>query len=112
MTETSKINQVDSLGRAQGYWEHVSEEGYVLSGSYVDGVRHGLWQDAFPDGRVFAQCYFKNGVQHGEQEIIYNAEVIKTSWENGLAHGRFTKTCLETGEILDVANYYNGVQIK
>jgi antitoxin component YwqK of YwqJK toxin-antitoxin module len=53
-------NRIDRKGREQGYWEHYTLNGILLSeGSYKNGLKDGYWYYYRVDGKY--EYYYKNG---------------------------------------------------
>lgn len=112
MEQVIKKNQVDSLGRAQGYWELFSEEGILqVKAHYENGMRHGKCEYFDNRGKIFWSGYYEHGVKIGKELEFFNATLEETNYSEGIQHGLQRITCLETGEILQESHYFYGEKI-
>lgn len=70
-----RINQYDSEGRKEGYWEENWPNTNKLNckGKYVDNIKEGDWIFFHSDGSVWYEEEFKNG-ETGNKTIIYYYE--------------------------------------
>lgn len=69
--ETGKVERIASVtyfkdGKADGDFIEYFEHGATRTkGSYLNGVRHGVWTDYQPTGKPLAVTRYKNGQRHG-----------------------------------------------
>ena len=67
-----KINQYDSEGRKQGYWEFYWDDGVIEgSGYFKNGVENGYFKNYYYDGELESEGKQVNGEELGEH-IYYN----------------------------------------
>jgi antitoxin component YwqK of YwqJK toxin-antitoxin module len=60
----TEINQTDSTGLKQGYWEEQVNRS-VAKGSYLDGEKEGIWRLYWPKGFLREIICYENGVKNG-----------------------------------------------
>lgn len=66
--EQRSINQTDSQGRKQGYWEETSIHPHFSRGFYKDDLRQGMWEDCHLDGTLWIRHHYHQGKLHGVEE--------------------------------------------
>ena len=72
-----RINQYDSDGIKQGYWEYYHNNGKLLSkGSYINDKRDGYWESYWDTGEVGAKGSLINGKKDGIWEWYWNTGEI------------------------------------
>ena len=60
-----RINQYDSEGREQGYWEHYHDNGKLYSkGKYKNGLMNGYWE-YYDNGDLWITGDYKNNKEDG-----------------------------------------------
>ena len=61
-----KINQYDSEGRKQGYWEHyANDDEYKRSGSYINDKKEGVWEWFWDNNQLWNKGLFVNDQMEG-----------------------------------------------
>jgi hypothetical protein len=92
----STINQKDSQGRKQGYWEDIGTRmilnlrgDYIEKGDYVDNLREGVWE---------TWTTKDNGLWMKEQVLL------KTFYKNDLPLGVQEKYNTKTGELEELSS--------
>jgi antitoxin component YwqK of YwqJK toxin-antitoxin module len=86
------INQYDSEGRKQGYWEeNLSNSLYKLNskGNYVDDVKDGMWVNYHSDGSIWYEEEFKNG--DSTKTIIYYYENDELESKKVFVNNKYVK---------------------
>lgn len=96
------LNQVDELGRKQGWWRVVAPEtekpGYtdgalVEEGRYTNSKRVGVWRRYWPNGNVMSEITYQMGRPRGTYTTYYpNGKVEeKGSWDLDRNTGAFQR---------------------
>ena len=76
-------------GKRHGQWEERFPYGAVATGPYVNGEKHGKWEERLPDGRVQTGSYV-DGKKHGQWEERYPDGRVETGpFVNGKQHGQW-----------------------
>ena len=95
-----KINQKDSQGRKQGYWEDIGTRmilnlrgDYIEKGDYVDNLREGVWET----------WTTKDNGLHAKERLL-----IKTFYKNDLPLGVKEHYDLFTGELYELRSIHTG----
>ena len=62
MRRNKKINQRNSKGNPEGYWEHYYDNGQLSwKGNYVNGNREGYWEGYYYNGQLRCKGYWVRG---------------------------------------------------
>lgn len=92
----------------------VNENGYQISVTYLNDIRHGLSQTRTPSGKIVNESFYAEGVLHGRNRIWYESdleELILQSdicYEGGLLHG-MSLSYDQEGRIFCERNYEQGL---
>jgi antitoxin component YwqK of YwqJK toxin-antitoxin module len=81
-----RINQYDSEGRKQGYWEEYWDNGALdRKGNYINGEKEGYWEIYYIDGELYSKGNYKNSLYNGEWFYYdYHGRLeYKTLYKNG-----------------------------
>jgi antitoxin component YwqK of YwqJK toxin-antitoxin module len=68
------INQYDSEGNKDGYWEEIVLI-FKHKGNYVNGRKNGVWKSYWPDGDIKDKIEYENGQKHGTS-IVYDYDYL------------------------------------
>jgi hypothetical protein len=90
-----RINQYDSEGRRQGYWEYYQDGKLYSKGNYINGEREGYWETYHSNDQLYSKGKYKKGNQEGMWEYY---------WSNG---NLWEKSSFIDGKLDGVAEYYN-----
>ena len=85
-----EINQYDSEGNKQGYWENYNTNGKIESkGNYINNIRDGYWEYYYPNGQLFIAGGYNNNQLVGEWlEYFDNGDLAsKGSYKNSMRDG-------------------------
>ena len=76
--DVKQINQFNSQGNREGYWEEYYDNGQLSSkGHYVNGRREGFWEDYYDNGQLAHKGHFVNGVfQEEKKEVVLTMQQI------------------------------------
>lgn len=96
------LNQVDELGRKQGWWQVVApaseKPGYpdgtlVEEGRYTNSKRMGVWRRYWPNGKVMSEITYQMGRPRGAYTTYYpNGKVEEQgSWDLDRNTGAFLR---------------------
>jgi len=111
---TPLINQTDSQGRKQGYWEETQKSAYTEKGHYVDGLRQGVWKTYYIDGTLWSEGTYLNDMRHGLWKHYYEDGVTLSKefhYLNGQLYGSF-KGYDKDGTLSLEEHYLNGERHK
>lgn len=94
-------------GKKHGRWE-LRRGGEVHTGQYAGDKPHGQWEERYASGTVLTKNYI-NGMRHGwwEEIILRDGSKRTGHYVDGKKHGRWTKQLLDGTVITE--NYVNGV---
>lgn len=96
------LNQVDEMGRKQGYWKFIAPEtekpGYpdgslVEEGNYSNSKRIGVWRRYWPNGKPMSEITYHMGRPRGEYKTYYqNGKVEEQGkWDLDRNTGKFLR---------------------
>ena len=109
-----QINQYDSEGNKQGYWENYNTNGKIESkGNYINNIRDGYWEYYYPNGQLFIAGGYNNNQLVGEWlEYFDNGDLAsKGSYKNSMRDGDWF--FYHDGNILYAKRrYINGILIE
>ena len=131
----SQINQTDSNGLRQGFWQKKQANGRLIyEGSFKDGKPVGEWKRYHPGGQIKAIIVYRTDSDSADAQLFdewrkkvaegiylnqkksglwtYYSENRKVSDEqmaNGIKHGKSRKY-YDTGEIWEETEWVNGKQ--
>lgn len=76
-----KMNKKDDQNRKQGEWsEEVAatrgEDGYTWEGTYIDGLKEGLWKKFALSGAITAEETYKHNTLNGPARYFYNNGLV------------------------------------
>jgi len=106
------VNEFDGDGRKTGTWEEDDPHGGMISGTYVEGQREGLWVHHFTDGAVRSECHYDHGELTGDCVWFRQTGGLlqKGSFLNGEKHG-FWQRWSNTGALLDEGSFERGAKV-
>jgi antitoxin component YwqK of YwqJK toxin-antitoxin module len=84
VVDGKRINQYDSEGRKDGYWE--TDNGELFSKVYYkNGVRDGIWEIYWNSGDLYYKGMYINGKKDGLWEWYYEDGLLmgKRIYKNG-----------------------------
>ncbi len=92
-------------GDPSGTFSHIgySESGDLLvTGSYLDGKKHGLFTNFHANGNVESKEYFEEGVQQGQASYYYSDGTLKYeySFKDDIQNGYY-RSYYKNGQIMD-----------
>jgi antitoxin component YwqK of YwqJK toxin-antitoxin module len=66
MVDGVQINQYDSDGNKQGFWDQpynftINEKKLTSKGNYTNGKKDGIWIISYPNGNIYLTSKFKDG---------------------------------------------------
>ena len=96
------LNQVDEMGRKQGYWKIIApkaekpgyEDGQLIEeGRYTGGKRVGTWKRYWPNGKVMSEVSYRMGVPRGEYKTYYPSGRVEEhgTWDLDRNTGTFKR---------------------
>ena len=60
--KTKQINQFNSRGNREGYWEGYFKNGQLCwKGHYVNGNREGYWEGYYANGQLLYKVHYVRG---------------------------------------------------
>ena len=95
IVDGKRINQYDSEGRRQGYWEYYQDGKLYSKGNYINGEREGYWETYHSNGQLEGKGNYVNNKKDGMWEYY---------WSNG---NLWEKSSFIDGKLDGVAEYYN-----
>jgi antitoxin component YwqK of YwqJK toxin-antitoxin module len=97
-------------GMYDGKFEHHRSNRLIESGTFKEGVRHGVFTDYFYDGSVKSQRPFTDGKLDGVVKSFYTNGKLESQkeYKNGVEHGIEQKWDSQTGEMTVDARFVNG----
>jgi antitoxin component YwqK of YwqJK toxin-antitoxin module len=131
----SQINQTDSNGLRQGFWQKKQPDGkLVYEGNFKDGKPTGEWKRYHPGGQIKAIINYRNDSDTADVQIFdeWRKKIAEGSFlfqkktglwtyfsgtrrisdeqmANGLKHGKSRKY-YDTGEIWEETDWNDGIQ--
>jgi len=104
-----QINQTDSQGRKQGYWEEMDINKHLWKGHYKNNKKEGIWR-AYSDNKVLlSEVQYINNKKEGlAVEYNHNGKLSrKGHYLRGKEHGLW-KGYHETGAFSSIVHYHQG----
>ena len=86
MKKNKQINQYNSQGNREGYWEETCGITNILyKGHYVNGFREGYWEQYWANGQLMNKGRYVRGWREGYWETYYSIGIImhKTHYIRG-----------------------------
>lgn len=102
VTVQDTLNQVDEMGRKQGYWKIVApkaekpdyEDGQLIEeGRYANSKRVGVWRRFWPNGQVMSEIMYQMGRPKGEYKTFYPSGKVEEqgTWDLDRNTGTFKR---------------------
>ena len=76
MIKDKKINQYNTNGKEDGYWERYHSNGQLwYKGNYINGNRDGYWEGYYDNGKLRYKGNYINGKKDGYWEVYHDGKL-------------------------------------
>lgn len=101
-TPQDSLNQVDEMGRKQGYWRVLAPKAekpeypdgqLIEEGRYTNSKRIGIWRRYWPNGQVMSEINYQMGRPKGEYKTYYPTGKVEEqgTWDLDRNTGKFQR---------------------